>query len=79
MLYPKVTSAKPLDAYKVALAFETGEQKVFDVSPYIKGDWYGMLRDANFFRTVRPSGRTIAWADGQDIAPHELYEYSVPV
>jgi len=38
-----------------------------------------MLNDINVFNTVRPCGNTIEWSDGQDIAPHELYELSVVV
>ena len=57
--------------------FDTGEKKVFDVKPYISGDWFGKLKDLDFFNTVHISGNTIVWADGQDIAPHELYDCSV--
>ena len=79
MSHPKVIEVNPLLDYKVMLAFETGERKIFDVTPYISGDWFGKLKDKDFFRTVRAAGRTIVWAGGQDIAPHELYEYSTPV
>ena len=77
MLSPKVMNVTPLTCYKVMLFFDTGEQKIFDVTPYISGDWFGKLKDEAFFNTVRIVGNTIEWADGQDIAPHELYEYSV--
>ena len=43
------------------------------------GEWFGKLKDYSFFSTVHPSGDTIEWADGQDIAPHELYELSIAV
>ena len=79
MLQPKVIEVAPLEDYKVLLTFETGERKLFDVTPYISGDWYGKLRDIVFFNSVHVVGRTIVWGDGQDIAPHELYEYSVPI
>ena len=78
MLQPRVLEVKPLNDYKVLVAFETGERKIFDVSPYISGDWFGKLKDTEFFKTVRVAGSTIAWAGGQDIAPHELYDDSVP-
>ncbi len=79
MLRPKVMEVRVLPNYKLLLRFSTGEQKIFDVSPYITGDWYGKLRDEKVFRTVRAAGSTVTWAGGQDIAPHELYEDSVPV
>ena len=58
--------------------FSNHERRLFDVKPYIAGSWYGRLADEHFFKTVRIAGNTVEWADGQDIAPHELYELSVP-
>ena len=78
MLQPRVLDVAPLADYKVMVAFDTGEKKIFDVAPYISGDWFGKLRNIDFFNTVRIVGNTIEWAGGQDIAPHELYDYSVP-
>ena len=74
----RVLEVKPLADYKVLVAFENGEQKIFDVSPYISGDWFGKLKDTELFKTVRVAGNTIEWTGGQDIAPHELYDDSVP-
>ncbi|MDR3239224.1 MAG: DUF2442 domain-containing protein [Clostridiales bacterium] len=76
MLQPKIIEVKPLNDYKLFLLFETGEKKMFDVTPYISGSWYEKLKDVAFFNTVHVSGNTVEWAGGQDIAPHELYEYS---
>ena len=80
MLQPKLTKVEPMDRMCLRLFYETGEVKVFDVAPYAAGDWFGKLRDAAYFRSVRllPGGSGIEWAEGQDIAPHELYERSVP-
>ena len=77
MLQPQITAVKPLSDYRLLLDFATGEQKIFNVSPYLHGDWYGKLRDANFFQTVHIEGNTVVWAGGQDIAPHELYNDSI--
>ncbi|MCL2089240.1 MAG: DUF2442 domain-containing protein [Oscillospiraceae bacterium] len=76
MLQPKIIGVKPLPGYKLQLKYETKEQKIFNVFPYISGDWFGKLKDEKYFNTVRISGNTVEWKDGQDIAPHELYEYS---
>lgn len=79
MLQPKLISVIPLPESKLRLTYETGEVKLFDVSPYIKGSWFGMLKDETYFRTVHllSGGTGIEWGEGQDIAPHELYELSV--
>lgn len=79
MLQPKVIEVKPIKNYKLLLTFANGERRIFDVSQYISGDWYGKLKDPEFFATVQVSGNTVAWKDGQDIAPHELYEMSVSI
>ena len=52
---------------------------MFDVSPYASGSWFGELKEDACFRTVRmlPGETGIEWSNGQDIAPHELYECSV--
>ncbi|MEE1173489.1 MAG: DUF2442 domain-containing protein [Ruminococcus sp.] len=77
MLQPKVIAVRPLQDYKLLIEYETGEKKIFDVKPYISGDWYGELSNIDFFNTVHPCGTTVEWAGGQDIAPHELYDLSV--
>ena len=79
MLQPRVKEVRPIEDYRLHLIFDNGEERIFDVKPYISGSWYGQLRDVNVFRTVRVSGKTVEWADGQDIAPHELYEMSEKV
>ena len=79
MLQPNVLSVQPLPDYKLLVEYASGEKRIFDVKPYIEGDWYGELSDVDVFQTVHPYGSTVEWEDGQDIAPHELYELSVPV
>ena len=78
MLQPKLIEVEPMPAMKLRLRYETGEVKLFDVAPYAVGSWYGELKDDAYFRSVRllPGGVGIEWRDGQDIAPHELYELS---
>ncbi|MCD8089166.1 MAG: DUF2442 domain-containing protein [Clostridiales bacterium] len=79
MLQPKLISVKPEENYMLLLVYKTSERKLFDVKPYIKGSWYGMLKDKDYFNSVRllEDGTGIEWNDGQDIAPHELYDNSI--
>ena len=79
MLRPTATQVKPLDNYTIEIIFNNGEQKVFDVKPYIKGSWYGELSDVAYFKSVAVNGFTVAWPNGQDLCPDELYHDSVPV
>ena len=75
MLQPKLLSVTPKDNYRLLLVYETGEQKLFDVKPYITGE----LKDLKNFNSVRVANHTVEWNGGQDIAPHELYEDSISI
>lgn len=79
LLRPKLIQVEAVEPMKLRLHYENGEVRVFDVEPYAKGSWFGQLRDPEYFRTVRllTNGTGIEWSNGQDIAPHELYELSV--
>ncbi|MBO4704458.1 MAG: DUF2442 domain-containing protein [Spirochaetaceae bacterium] len=73
MLRPTVTKVFPKNDYFLLLEFDNGEQKEFDVKPYIKGSWFGKLNDTTYFKTVRTNGFNVEWPDGQDICPDDLY------
>ena len=74
MLQPRVTSVARLPDFTLKVSFDNGVSGIVDVRPYIRGSWYGRLADPAYFRTVHTSDGGIQWADGQDIAPHELYD-----
>ena len=76
---PKIINVILMSDHKLQLKYDSNETKIFDVSPYIQGSWFGLLSDEEYFKTVHiiNGGRGIEWEDGQDIAPHELYELSV--
>ena len=79
MLQPRITAVQPLPEHRIHVSFETGESRIVDVGPYISGRWFGLLADPAYFATVHvvDDGHGIAWAGGQDIAPHELYRVAV--
>jgi len=73
MLRPTAIKVQPLDNFFLLIDFDSEERKVFDVSPYIKGEWYGELADKNYFNAVFANGYTIEWPHGQDLCPDEIY------
>lgn len=79
MLQPNILKVIPMEKYRLRIEYDTGEIKIFDVSPYINGEWFVELADEAYFKTVRvlPNGEGIEWYNGQDIAPHELYENAI--
>ncbi|MCD8192291.1 MAG: DUF2442 domain-containing protein [Oscillospiraceae bacterium] len=73
MLRPTAVNVKTLDDYFLQVSFDNGEQKIFDVKPYITGSWYGELLDKSYFSAAKADGFTVVWPNGQDICPDELY------
>lgn len=78
MLRPTAISVKPQNDYCLLVQFDNDEQRIFDVKPYISGNWYGRLKDISIFNQVRVNGLSVEWPDGQDICPDCLYEQSKP-
>lgn len=79
MLRPTAVKVHPISDYRLAVTFDNGQERLFDVKPYIKGNWYGALRDKDYFKSVRINGFSVEWADGQDICPDELWEDSITI
>ncbi|WP_299414075.1 DUF2442 domain-containing protein [uncultured Dialister sp.] len=64
---------------EIKLFYQNGEIRLFDITPYLKGDFMGRMADPAYFRmaAIEPkTGDTLCWPEGQDIAPHELYDFS---
>ncbi|MDO4493436.1 MAG: DUF2442 domain-containing protein [Clostridia bacterium] len=78
MLRPTVTAVRAEQNHSLRLTFDNGEVKRFDVTPYIRGEWYSALADEAYFNMAFANGYTVEWPDGQDLCPDELYHNSVP-
>lgn len=59
MLRPTAIDVVPTDDYIINVNFDNGEEKKFDVKPYIKGEWYGKLKDMAYFSAVTTDGYTV--------------------
>lgn len=71
-----VTGVRVLARYVLELSFDTGERKILDVEPMLWGPVFEPIRAAyELFCRVRadPDSGTIAWPNGADLAPDELY------
>ena len=76
---PKVVSVKPLDQFKLELAFESGERRIFDVTPYLDSGIFVELKDPAYFRSVQVAFGTVTWPNEQDFSPDTLWLESKPV
>jgi hypothetical protein len=73
-MYPAIRNVEPLDAYRLLLLFANGEEKVFDVSPYLNIGKFTELRDVSLFRSVVVKFDSVEWANHLDLDPEFLYE-----
>lgn len=58
------------------LRFENGEERIFDVSPYLEDSYFSQLRSPAVFSTMRVNCLTGEWMGGIDICPDMLHENS---
>ena len=68
----KVISVKPLEGKKINVVFSDGLSGVFDVSPYLKSDFFKRLEDEDYFKQVRLFFTGIGWPEGQDLGPDTI-------
>lgn len=70
---PRVKSVQPNPDYTLTLVFDNGEQKVFDVKPYLNTGVFQELKDLRLFNAVRSFLGSVEWPHGQDFCPDTLY------
>ncbi len=70
------TEVVPLDGYRLFVRFNNGEAGEVDLSDELYGEVFESLRAPTLFATAfqHPVMRTVAWANGADIAPEYLLE-----
>ena len=68
------TEVKPLAGYRLFLRFNNGVAGEVDLSGELEGDVFEPLRDPAMFYTAcqQTVMRTVAWANGADLAPEFL-------
>ena len=71
---PGVTKAQYRGAYRIHVTFDDHSEKTIDFRHYLKGPVFEPLKDVKYFRRFFLDGWTVAWPNGADIAPEELYE-----
>jgi uncharacterized protein DUF2442 len=67
--------------YLLELTFSTGDVRVLDIEPYLRGPVFMPVRDPALFAqvTVDPELGTIVWPNGADLSLEELYLRSTPI
>ena len=70
---PYVKSVEALDNYKLALTFENGEQRLFDLRPYLKLGVFARLENPALFKTARIVSGSVEWGGEIDLSYDTLY------
>ena len=70
------TEVNPLPGYRLFLRFNNGAVGEVDLSAELEGEVFETLRDPAMFATAgqHPVMRTVAWANGADLAPEFLLD-----
>jgi hypothetical protein len=71
---PCVTKAEYRGSYRIHVTFDDHSEKTIDFRRYLKGPVFEPLKDVKYFRRFFLDDWTVAWPNGADIAPEELYE-----
>jgi len=75
---PRVKEVLANRDYSLCLVFTNGEERIFDMKPYLTTGIFQELKDWNLFRTVKPFLGSVQWIHEQDLCPDTLYLESVP-
>jgi Protein of unknown function (DUF2442). len=70
---PKIREVVPLADYKIRVTYANDEKRLFDVKPFLSRGLFSALSDEAVFKTAHISFDSVAWSNGVDIDPEELY------
>ncbi len=76
---PRVLSVKPMHPFRLLLTFDSGEQRIFDVAPYLDIGIFKELTSDGLFYSARAVDGSVQWQNEADFCPDTLYLGSHPV
>ena len=68
----QVISVRPESAGRIHAEMADGRSGLFDVRPYMTGEFFRELENEAYFRQVRVFFRGIGWPNGQDLGPDTI-------
>lgn len=77
-MLPEVSAVSPLSGHILLLTFTNGEQKQFNMTPYLHYPVFQRLQNPGFFRLAKVDYGTVVWPGEIDIAPETLYFEAKP-
>jgi hypothetical protein len=76
---PYVEAVRPLDDYRLEVLFDNGEQRIFEVKPYLQRGVFVRLQNLAVFRAMRVVAGSVEWPGGLDLSYDALYVESQPI
>ncbi len=74
----EVTAVCALSGHQLKLKFKSGEDRLFDCTPYLNKGLFKALQNEAVFNQVRLCSGSIAWPGGLDLSPETLFDRSIP-
>nr|VFJ92925.1 MAG: Protein of unknown function (DUF2442) [Candidatus Kentron sp. LFY] len=74
----EVTAVKPRSEYRLLVTFSNGEDKHFDMRPYLHYPVFQKLENPGFFALASVDYGTVTWPGDIDIAPETLFIKGTP-
>ena len=78
-MYKPVTAVEALPDYRLKLTFASEEVRIYNFKPNLSRKLFLELKNEWLFQTVSVSFDTVAWANGADYDPEDLYLDSIPI
>ena len=70
---PDVVAVTPQADYCLLVTFATGEQKRFDVKPYLQYPVFQKLTKPGYFDKAHVEYGTVVWDEATDLSPDSLF------
>jgi len=76
---PKVIKVQSDQNYMLNLWFANGEQRRFDMKPYLDFDVFRELKEPKLFNTATTFLGSVTWCNDSDLSYDTLYLEGIPI
>lgn len=81
MSAPKISAVRALQNNRLLVKFVNGAERIYDCTPLLHLERFGLLKNEAFFKAVRvdAGGYGVSWNDEMDLSEYELWANGVEV
>lgn len=70
---PDVVAVQALPEHRLLVRFANGEQRCFDMRPYLRYPAFAPLQDPALFQRAHVQHGSVVWTEEIDVSPDTLY------